>query len=297
VVDTTTGVTLTPAGGSTYTSGNTIPPNVAPPGIPTNYNGLTFQISGTLKAGDKFEIKSDTTNPISYNGWAVNITGAPKGRIVASADSGNSGTATITTPTITNSGGYQNDNLTDTVEIRFTSATLYDVVDIKTGATLDTGKTYTSGNTIPPAGDYNGWTVKIADGTSPPKAGDKFTIKNDGDTFQIKSNQGGIGDNRNALGLVKLQTKQQLLGGNDYRGIYAQMIAEVGAQGRRVDSTLKSQQALLSQSESSRESVSGVNLDEEAADLMRFQQSYQAAAQVIQSAGSLFDSLLQAIKG
>jgi flagellar hook-associated protein 1 FlgK len=285
VVDVTTGTTLTPAGGVAYVSGTTIP-------AAGDYNGLTFQISGTLKAGDKFEINSSTANPISYNGWEVNITGAPRGRIVASAAAGNLGTATVTAPTITD---YRDDALTDTVEIRFTSATLYDVVNIKTGVTLAAGQTYTSGNTIPPAGDYNGWTVKIADGVSPPQAGDKFTIKNDGDTFQIKSNQGGIGDNRNALGLVKLQTKQQLLGGNDYRGVYAQMIAEVGAQGRRVENTLQSQEALLSQSELSRESVSGVSLDEEAADLLRFQQSYQAAAQVIQTANSLFDSLLDAV--
>lgn len=290
VVDVTTGTTLTPVGGAAYTSGATIP-------AAGDYNGLTFQISGALKAGDKFEIKSTTANPISYNGWEVNITGAPRGRIVASAQSGNTGTATISAPTIANPSGYTNANLTDTVEIRFTAANLYDVVDTTTGTTLMAGQAYVSGATIPPVGDYNGWTVVITDGATPLQAGDKFTIKNDGDTFQIKSNKSGIGDNRNALGLVKLQTKQQLLGGNDYRGVYAQMIAEVGAQGRRVENTLQSQEALLSQSQLSRESVSGVSLDEEAADLLRFQQSYQAAAQVIQSANSIFDSLLEAVKG
>ena len=87
------------------------------------------------------------------------------------------------------------------------------------------------------------------------------------------------------------------MGGNDYRGVYAQMIAEVGAQGRRVESTLKSQEALLEQSTLTRESISGVNLDEEAANLVRFQQAYEASAQMIQTANSLFKSLLDAVGG
>ena len=87
------------------------------------------------------------------------------------------------------------------------------------------------------------------------------------------------------------------MGGNDYRGVFAQMIAEVGAQGRRVDNTLQSQTALLEQSTAMRESVSGVNLDEEAANLIRFQQAFEASAQMIQAANQTFNALLAAVKG
>jgi flagellar hook-associated protein 1 FlgK len=167
------------------------------------------------------------------------------------------------------------------------------VFDVTQGTTLASSVSYASGGNI----TYNGWTAQITDGSSTPQAGDVFQIKSDGDTFVIKNNQGGIGDNRNALELVKLETRQQLMGGNDYRGVYAQMIAEVGAQGRRVENTLWSQEALLEQSTLTRESISGVSLDEEAANLVRFQQAYEAAAQIIQTSNALFSTLLQAVKG
>lgn len=285
VIDITTGATLTPAGGATYTSGSTIPST-------GNYNGLTFQISGTLKAGDKFEIKSASENPISYNGWAVNITGSPRGGMTASAKTGsNSGMTTISAPVITNPAGYKNANLTNTVEIRFTSTSTYELWDMTSGA-LPVPGTYSTGDPI----TYNGWQIKITDGTGTPQAGDTFQIKNDGDVFQIKSNQGGVGDNRNALEMMALQTESQFMSGNDYRGVYTSLTAEVGAESQHISSTLKSQQALLDQSTASREAISGVNLDEEAADLMRFQQAYQAAAQLIQVTNTLFSTLISAVR-
>ena len=210
--------------------------------------------------------------------------------MTAKASPTNTGTATIAAPTVNN---LYDANLLNKVEIRFTSANRYDVFDVTKGINLASGVTYASGSNI----SHNGWTTQISDGASTPKAGDVFQIKNDGDAFQVRNNQGGIGDNRNALELVKLETKQHLMGGNDYRGVYAQMIAEVGAQGRRVESTLKSQEALLEQSTLTRESISGVNLDEEAANLVRFQQAYEASAQMIQTANSLFKSLLDAVGG
>ena len=230
---------------------------------------------------------------MTYNGWSVNMTGSPQGSIsgssiTASASPTNSGTAAIAAPTVDD---LYNANLLNKVEIRFTSATQYEVFDVTQGVSLASGVNYVSGDGI----TYNGWTTQITDGGSAPKAGDVFQIKNDGDAFQIKNNQGGYGDNRNVLELVKLETKQQLMGGNDYRGVYAQMIAEVGAQGRRVENTLQSQEALLEQSTLMRESISGVNLDEEAANLVRFQQAYEASAQMIQTANSLFKTLLDAV--
>jgi flagellar hook-associated protein 1 FlgK len=108
---------------------------------------------------------------------------------------------------------------------------------------------------------------------------------------------GDVGDNRNALALSALQSSQTLLNGTaSYQGVYAQLVAEVGAQGNRTQNTLESQKALLEQSIQARDAVSGVNLDEEAADLLRFQQAYEAAAQVIRVADSLFTTLLGAIR-
>lgn len=260
-----------------FTSANTFDVLDLTAGAPPLATGLTYTSGST----------------ISYNGWSVNIAGSPQGSIsgspiTAKASPTNLGAAAIAAPTVDN---LYNANLLNKVEIRFTSATQYDVFDVARGVNLASGVNYVSGGNIA----YNGWTTQITDGASAPKIGDIFQIKNDGDAFQIKNNQGGVGDNRNALELAQLETRQQLMGGNDYRGVYAQMIAEVGAQGRRVENTLKSQEALLEQSALTRESISGVNLDEEAADLVRFQQAYEASAQMIQTANALFKSLLDAV--
>lgn len=260
-----------------FTSANTFDVLDLTAGAPPLATGLTYT-SGSA---------------ITYNGWSVNITGSPQGSIsgspiTARASPANLGAATIAAPTV---GNLYHADLLNKVEIRFTSATQYDVFDVTKGVNLASGVNYISGGNI----TYNGWTAQITDGASAPKIGDVFQIKNDGDAFQVKNNQGGVGDNRNALELVKLETKQQLLGGSDYRGVYAQMIAEVGAQGRRIENTLKSQEALLEQSTLTRESISGVNLDEEAANLVRFQQAYEASAQMIQTANALFKSLLDAV--
>ncbi|NJM13220.1 MAG: flagellar hook-associated protein FlgK [Synechococcaceae cyanobacterium SM1_2_3] len=245
-----------------------------------NKDGLNLTLtSGTPAAGDRFLLRP--TRQASA-GFDLAITDPRKvaaaSPITTSATATNLGSASISAGTVLDA---TNLNLQNTVAIQFTSATTFDVLDVTAATTLVTGAVYDS--TVGATVSQNGWSITLS---GEPQTNDAFTVKN---------NIGGIGDNRNALELVKLQTKQQLMGGNDYRGVYAQMIAEVGAQGRRVENTLQSQEALLSQSELSRESVSGVSLDEEAADLLRFQQSYQAAAQVIQTANSLFDSLLDAV--
>lgn len=254
------------------------------------FDVLDLDAGATLASNVPYTSGSD----IDYNGWRVSISGIPQGSIgstpiSAAPTTNNSGNATIAAPTVDN---LYDKNLLNKVEIRFTSAGQYDVFDATQGVTLASGVSYTSGGDI----THNGWTVQISNGGGTPQAGDVFQIKNDGDAFQITNNQGGFGDNRNALDMVQLETKQQLMGGNDYRGVFGQIIAEVGAQGRRVGNTLQSQEALLEQSTAMRESLSGVSLDEEAANLIRFQQAFEASAQMIQAAGKMFDTLLAAVR-
>lgn len=254
------------------------------------FDVLDLTAGAALATGLTYTSGSD----IEYNGWSVSITGSPQASIsgspiAATPNPANTGGATITAPTV---NSIYDPKLLNRVEIRFTSADKYDVFDTTDGKSLASGVSYISGDNV----SYNGWTTQIADGAGTPKAGDVFRVRNDGDSFQVQSNQGGYGDNRNALALAKLETKPQLMGGNDYRGVYAQMIAEVGAQGRRVENTLQSQQALLDNSTLARESISGVNLDEEAADLLRFQQAYEASAQMIQTANSIFRTVLDAVR-
>ena len=104
------------------------------------------------------------------------------------------------------------------------------------------------------------------------------------------------GDNSNALLLAGLQTAQTMEGGTtSFQGAYGQLIAQLGTQTSSAKISAKAQAALLTQAKESRNRLSGVNLDEEAADLIRFQQAYQAVAKVISVADSTFQTLLSAV--
>lgn len=102
-----------------------------------------------------------------------------------------------------------------------------------------------------------------------------------------------VADNRNALSLAGLQTEKMMSGGAaTYQSFYAQIVSEVGNKTREVRVNEAAQTSLLNQAKDAREGVSGVNLDEEAANLIRYQQAYQASARVMSIAQTLFDEVL-----
>ena len=118
-----------------------------------------------------------------------------------------------------------------------------------------------------------------------------------GDRFSIESNTNGIADSTNAVALGALQTAKTLLGagGNptaSFQSTYSNLVSEVGNKTSEVKVSMAAQEGLLAQATASREGLSGVNLDEEAANLIRFQQAYQASARVMSIASSLFDEIL-----
>lgn len=105
------------------------------------------------------------------------------------------------------------------------------------------------------------------------------------------------GDNRNALALAGLETSKLMLASSaTFDDAYGQMVSKVGTQTHSAEVARSAQDTLLKQATASWESVSGVNLDEEAANLIKFQQSYQAAAQAIAVTNTLFDSLIGAVR-
>ncbi|MEW8045644.1 MAG: flagellar basal body rod C-terminal domain-containing protein, partial [Candidatus Thiodiazotropha sp.] len=119
----------------------------------------------------------------------------------------------------------------------------------------------------------------------------------DGDSFTISNNGNGSSDNRNALSLQNLQNQNLLLGGTaTFDATYIQMVSDVGSKTRHAELNLGAQESLLVRSQEAMAEISGVNLDEEAAKLIQFQQAYQASAQVITVAGTLFDTLLGAVR-
>lgn len=123
------------------------------------------------------------------------------------------------------------------------------------------------------------------------------TEPQDGDTFTLTLDRAGPGDNSNALALGELQGERLLDGGNaTLEGSYNTLIAEVGTRTRQAEIGARAQESLLRQAQEQRESISGVNLDEEAANLLRYQQAYQAAAQVISVTSTIFDTLINAVR-
>ncbi|WP_302139217.1 flagellar hook-associated protein FlgK [Halomonas alkalicola] len=102
----------------------------------------------------------------------------------------------------------------------------------------------------------------------------------------------GTGDNRNALALQSLQDKLLVGGRASFNQAYASMVSDVGNKTNVVQVNLEARQGLTDQLRAVQQSESGVNLDEEAANLLRYQQFYAANARVIDTASTIFDTIL-----
>ena len=208
----------------------------------------------------------------------------------------NTGTGEISAGVVTdiNNPAFQSTpgQLSPPVMVRFTNATSYDLFDNSNPASpvlLEAGIAYnpaTGGDIFPtPGGLDHGYSIKI---NGSPAAGDQFSTE---------YNTGGVGDNRNALLMAATASNKVMANGTaSINDSYSALVADVGSGTKQAELNALAQQRVLDQAVAARESVSGVNLDEEAANLVRYQQAYQAAAQVITVASSLFDTLLNAVR-
>lgn len=122
-----------------------------------------------------------------------------------------------------------------------------------------------------------------------------------GDSFNLSFNTNGVSDNRNALKLVDLQSKQTvgvdptvsgIATGVSFTDGYGDLVERVGTLTAQARQDSEATGAILKQATDNRDSLSAVNLDEEAANLIKFEQYYNASAQIIQVARSLFDTLI-----
>ena len=253
--------------------------------LPSTVDGVTIALSsGTPATGDKWLLL-----PTRFGARDISVATSDPNKIAAAApirtarSTANTGNASINLGSVnTASQPPLNSNLQNSVTITFTSASTFNVNDTTLGSSLATGVAYTAGGAI----TYNGWTVAIS---GVPAASDTFTIA---------TNTGGIGDNRNALALAALQTTNKLANNTSgtptttYQGAYAQLASIVGNKTRENQVNSASQQTLLNDTRKTEQQLSGVNLDEEAANLLRFQQAYQAAAKMVQVGSTLFDTIL-----
>jgi flagellar hook-associated protein 1 FlgK len=246
------------------------------PSTPTTaVDGMMFSTgSGTVQDGDEYVVQP-TVN--GARGISVLITDpsqiAAAAPIRTTAPSTNTGTGKISVGTV-NAQLPTDPNLQQPVKIVFTSATTYDVIGTGTGN--PTSLTYAPGTDI----TYNGWTIQIS--------GTPAT----GDSFSIDPNTNGSADTRNANALAGLQTGKMVYGGLTYQGAYSQIVSAVGTKAQQVKTMGEAADNLLANATAAQQGVSGVNLDEEATNLLRYQQAYQAAGKIMQTANQLFDMLL-----
>jgi flagellar hook-associated protein 1 FlgK len=254
-----TGATVTMTG-----SGTVADPFVA--------DGLSIVVDGASAVGDRFLIRPTRS---AAGDMGVLLTDpasvAAAAPIRTAATSTNAGSGTISAGSVFDAS---NPALLTPSTITFTSATTY---------SIDGGpdQPYTPGSPILGAG----WQVEIS---GSPAAGDSFTVR---------SNSGGTGDNRNALLLADALGSRVLDGGTaSVNDAVNRVVGNIGVVTRQAQASRDAQQIVKQEAIDARDSVSGVNLDEEAANLIRYQQAYQAAAQLIGVAQTLFDSILAATR-
>jgi flagellar hook-associated protein 1 len=261
LTDTSSGVSVTPTGAGTAAN-------------PYTAAGVSIVLSGAPAAGDQFLIQPTATAASNFNVVLTNPSKiAAAGAVQTAAAGTNSGAAAISSGSVLNAA---DPNLLTPATITFANPpTSY---SINGGA----AQAYTSGGNI----SLNGWQVQIS-GT--PAAGDTFTVT---------SNVGGTGDNRNALIAANAQNVGVLQNGTtSITGGLSALITGLGSQAQQINTAQTAQAAVNSQALTNVQSVTGVNLDEEAASLLQWQQAYQAAAQALTIGSSLFTTLIDSVNG
>jgi flagellar hook-associated protein FlgK len=164
------------------------------------------------------------------------------------------------------------------IKVEFTSATRYTITDINTSTVL--AERDFDPSQLDPAVSYQGLHLSL---TSPAGAGDKYTL--DG-------NQDGTGNNDNMRAMAALENRA-VVGNKTLTNSYIDQVNEIGNIARQASIAKTALTVVHDQAVQARDAISGVSLDKEAADLIRYQQAYQAAAKVLQVATQLFDSVLQ----
>lgn len=259
--------------------------------------GIQLEVLAAPANGDTYLIRPTRNGALDMQlalGSSRQITAAAPVRSSAALNNVGSGNISAGIVTDIDNAVFQTSagQLTPPVLVRFTSGTSYDIYDNTNPASpvlLEAAIAYdpaTGGELFPtPGGLDHGYRMSLA---GAPVAGDEFSSE---------YNTGGTGDNRNALQLAGLSTEKIMNAGTaNIQDVYRGLVADVGTATNQVGRNSLAQQGLLDQAIATRDSISGVNLDEEAANLIRYQQAYQAAAQVISTASTLFDTLLAAVR-
>jgi flagellar hook-associated protein 1 len=259
LTNTSDGTSVTPTGAGT----------VASPYIGA---GISIVLSGAPANGDQFLVQPTATAAAGLKVVLSNPSQiAAAGAIKTAAAGANTGAASISSGTV----------LDSTNALLLTPATIT-FANPPNSFSVNGGPAvaYTSGSNI----DVNGWQVQISGAPA------------SGDTFTVSSNAGGTGDNRNALAAANQQNVGVLQNGTtSITGGISALITGLGSQAQQINTAQTAQGAVNAQALTSVQSTSGVNLDEEAASLLQWQQAYQAAAHALAIGNSLFTTLIAAV--
>jgi flagellar hook-associated protein 1 FlgK len=239
---------------------------------PFRAGGISMVVTGAMAAGDKFAIRPTREAVVGFGVLLQDpATLALAAPVRAAADSANTGSGSITPGVVLDP---TNPQLRNAAVIEFTGPATYSINGAGNFA-------YTAGSPIA----ANGWEVRIA---GAPAVGDRFTVTD---------NINGLGDNRNGLLLSdSLNRKGLAQGSASVNSSAATLVGEVGVTTRQSLGNRDIQQTLHQENTRAKQNASGVNLDEEAAQMLRYQQAYQAMAQIIRTAGAMFDALLAAAR-
>lgn len=246
--------------------------------LPASVDGFEIALSsGAPAAGDSFVIQPTAYGARNF-GLAIG-----SGREIAAAspirgisEFTNLGSGSLSNLRVDD---ISNPGLTNSASISFNTSSTYSVVDNSTTppTTLGTGS-YTPGGTI----TANGWSAELKGAPEP------------GDSFTIEFNQSATADNSNSAQLSSLQFDNTVGGTATYQESYSNLINQVGTVTRQATISRDSKATLLDQAIATRDSISGVNLDEEAINLAKYQQAYEAAAKVIAASRDMFQTILNA---
>lgn len=287
---------------------------------PPVIDGFTLKLNGGgLAAGDSFKVSPTRSAAGSIN---TVLTDANKlafaGPINGVAGSGNTGSGTITQPNLGAKldiyGGADTALIQDSIKHSMPVRMVFQAASGGTqGYTLydSKGNSIGTGTIVPgqdnkltinvPMRDASG--APILDGSGNPRT---FSVETTvggspatNDSFTFGFNADGKSDNRNAQALLGLQTKSTVGvtsgGGSSFTSAYASLVERVGAKANQAKIDTVATKAVLDAAKESRNGVSGVNLDDEAANLIKFQHYYTASSQIIKAAQETFSILINAL--
>lgn len=245
-----------------------------------------FAVQSAIDAA--FSTAGDPSATVSLNGNNLSITSDTTGAnsSLAVANSDVTAIAQLGVDNLTATGDTFTANVVFKDAVLPATGIVFDVLDAAGNPLTDNAGVVLQDIAYSPGTEISvgAWTARL---TGSPVAEDQLSISRNNDATQ---------DNRNAIDLSLLENQSFLdAGTSTFSQAYGALIAEVGTQTSQIEINRDAEDVLLDNAIGRREEVSGVNLDEEAADLIRYQQAYTAVTRVIQTARTIFQSIIDVV--